>query len=410
MKTLSFFFLFTIVFLYQAFSQDSISVLWIGNSYTYVNDLPTMTSLLATSLGDEISFDSKTNGGYTFANQAADPLTYTKIKSKPWDYVILQAQSQEPSFPTSQVNSGTLPYAEQLADSVYANRFCSQVHYYMTWGRQNGDAQWDSINSFNKMNGRLRDAYLRFMDSTEASVSPVGSAWKYVRDHYPAINLYQADGSHPSVEGSYLAAATFYASMFRKSPVGASYISSLSQSTATILQEVAALTVMDSLSFFKLRTNDETAIAQFSIDQDNEVLQLWNESWRATSYEWDFGDGITSTDEHPAHNYINDGTFVITLIASNECGSDTLVQQVGVFTTGVDEQEVDYLIRSLGDGHFVIEGLASTASVELLSSDGKQLSKTVLIHHGKEVSINLSTYPKGVYYLKVDESTVKLMR
>ena len=139
-------------------AQDSVSVLFIGNSYTYVNDLPTVFSNLTISLGDEATIDSKTNGGFTFQNHLTDPLTHSKIQSKPWDFVVLQGQSQEPSFPTSQVNTATLPPAVQLADSVYDNRYCSQAMYFMTWGRQNGDPQWDSINTFNKMNLRLRDA------------------------------------------------------------------------------------------------------------------------------------------------------------------------------------------------------------------------------------------------------------
>lgn len=48
------------------YAQDSISVLFIGNSYTYVNDLPGMLGSLAASQGKEITIDSKTNGGYTF--------------------------------------------------------------------------------------------------------------------------------------------------------------------------------------------------------------------------------------------------------------------------------------------------------------------------------------------------------
>jgi hypothetical protein len=195
------------------FSQDSVSVLFIGNSYTYVNDLPSVFSQLTTSLGDEATVDAKTNGGFTFQNQLSDPVTMTKIHAKPWDYVVLQGQSQEPSFPFDQVNAQTLPPAVSLADSVYANGFCSQALYFMTWGRQVGDPQWDSINTFYKMNNRLRNAYVRIADSAHASVAPVGVAWKYIIDNHPTINLYAADGSHPSLEGTYLAACTFYASV-----------------------------------------------------------------------------------------------------------------------------------------------------------------------------------------------------
>lgn len=226
------------------FAQDSVSVLFIGNSYTYVNDLPSVFSQLTTSLGDEATVDSKTNGGFTFQNQLSDPVTMTKIHAKPWDYVVLQGQSQEPSFPFDQVNTQTLPPAVSLADSVYANGFCSQALYFMTWGRQVGDPQWDSINTFYKMNNRLRNAYVRIADSANASVAPVGVAWKYIIDNHPTINLYSPDGSHPSLEGTYLAACTFYASVYRKNSTGASYTAGLDPTVAGYLQNAADLAVL----------------------------------------------------------------------------------------------------------------------------------------------------------------------
>ena len=75
----------------------------------------------------------------------------------------------------------------------------------------------------------------------QATVSPVGAAWKYVRDNHPSIDLYTSDGSHPSIFGSYLAACVHYATIYRTSPIGTSFTSSISQSDANILQQAAAL-------------------------------------------------------------------------------------------------------------------------------------------------------------------------
>jgi hypothetical protein len=101
---------------------------------------------------------------------ANNAINYQKMQAQAWDYIILQGQSQEPSFPVQQVNTQTLPYALQLADSAKSIQPCSQVNFFMTWGRQNGDPQWDSINTFDKMNARLRAAYLRIADSAAAAV------------------------------------------------------------------------------------------------------------------------------------------------------------------------------------------------------------------------------------------------
>ncbi|MFO0494427.1 MAG: DUF4886 domain-containing protein, partial [Flavobacteriia bacterium] len=285
------------------YAQDSISVLFIGNSYTYVNNLPTVFNNLTQSLGDISTVDSKTNGGYTFQNHLSDAITHTKIHSRQWDFVVIQGQSQEPSFPTDQVNAQSLPPAVALADSVYNNWYCSQAVYFMTWGRQNGDPQWDSISTFDGMNARLRNAYMRIADSANASVSPVGVAWKYVRDNHPTINLYSSDGSHPSMEGTYLAACTFYSSLFRKSAVGASYTGGLAPSIAAQLQAAARLVVLDSISTWHLRGKEDLTVADFGQVINDFTVDFTNSSEHATSYEWDFGDGTSSIDHSPTHVY-----------------------------------------------------------------------------------------------------------
>ena len=390
----------------SSFSQDSISVLFVGNSYTYVNDLPTMISNLAISIGDEITFDSKTNGGFTFANQLNDPLTHTKIESKPWDYVVLQGQSQEPAFPYTQVNTNTLPQAVQLADSVYANRFCSQAMYFMTWGREVGDPQWDSINTFYKMNDRLRLAYLRITDSAQASVSPVGVAWKYVRDNHPTIQLYSGDGSHPSVEGSYLAACTFYASLFRKSPVGATYTSTLDVTTAGILQNAAALCVLDSLETWHLRSNDEVAIADFESMTTDLSVQFTNSSWRSTDFEWNFGDGATSNLSNPEHTYAMDGNYTVTLVASNECGDDTIQKVISVSLAGLPSNDIDeFRIAQLEKGLFQLASSSTLSLNEIALFDllGNEIgSRTIKLDSvSGNVQIDLRNFAEGIYTIRI---------
>ena len=377
-------------------AQDTTQVLFIGNSYTQVNDLPTLFSELALSKGKHPFVDTKANGGFTFQNHVNDPATFIKIKEKKWNYVVLQAQSQEPSFPYSQVTTATLPFSTQLADSVYANNFCSQPLYYMTWGRQNGDQQWDSINTFYKMNDRLRAGYMRFMEASEAAVAPVGVAWKYVRDTYPAINLYSSDGSHPSLEGSYLAACVFYAAIYRETPVNATYFSSVLPSTATILQNAAALVVLDSLSTWKLRANNETALARFLVSLTANSITTQNESWRSTNYSWDFGDGTTSTATSPSHTFSSTGNFTVQLIAQNECGSDTASMQVAVTQLGVEELNTAIQLHNNGNNTYEIFSLEKIDTIEVYNALGQQMNAVTLTNN----TLDLSLVAKGVYYIR----------
>ena len=395
--------LFSALFLMMfSYAQDSVSVLFIGNSYTYVNDLPTVFSNLTISLGDEATVDSKTNGGFTFQNHLADPLTHTKIQSKPWDFVVLQGQSQEPSFPTSQVNLETLPPAVQLADSVYDNRYCSQAMYFMTWGRQNGDIQWDSINTFDKMNLRLRNAYVRFADSAQGCVAPVGVAWKYVRDNHPMINLYSGDGSHPSPEGTYLAACTFYASVFRKSPVGAAYTFGLDPTIAGQLQNAAAICVLDSLQTWHLRSTPDLAIADFHVIQNGSSFDLINDSWRAQSYSWDFGDGATSTAENENHTYSADGTYTVQLVAYSECGNDTISMDVTINTAGTIAIDSDQIkVKSKGEGQFELLSALPVLSFRLFDLSGKAIEVKTQSLSEKQILLDLSALDGGIYFLIV---------
>ena len=113
----------------------------LGNSYTAANDLPEKVSKIASSLGDSVFYDSNTPGGYRLLNHATNATTLAKISQEDWDYVVIQAQSQEPSWPPSQVANEVLPYAAILNDSIKSNNLCTEVVFYMTWGRKYGDQQ-----------------------------------------------------------------------------------------------------------------------------------------------------------------------------------------------------------------------------------------------------------------------------
>ncbi len=340
-----------------SFSQDSISVLMIGNSYTYYNNQNSILSDLSASLGNHVTTQRKTNGGYTFALHASDPVTFQDINSNNWDYVILQAQSQEPSFPWGQVNTQTLPYAMSIADSIHSNYPCSQTMFFMTWGRENGDPQWDSINTFNKMNLRLRNAYLRFADSSGGSVSPVGVAWKYVRDNHPSIDLYTNDGSHPSLEGSYLAACTHYASLFQSSPIGASYTAGIDPSIAAILQNAASITVLDSINTWKLKHHDSLAQVYFydSITTSPETVQFFQSTEYIDSVVWDFGDGSTSNSNNPTHVYAQPGTYTVTLNGYGPCGGNVF-QGTVVINSNVElvNLENNIKFKTIAEGQYEI--------------------------------------------------------
>ncbi|MFZ9582311.1 MAG: hypothetical protein ACO28O_04985 [Crocinitomicaceae bacterium] len=380
-----------VIFSVQA--SDSLKVLFIGNSYTYANDLPGMFAQIASALGDWSFVDSKTNGGYTFQMHAQDPLTYQKIHAHPWNYVILQGQSQEPSFPFAQVNSQTLPFAVQISDSVHSIQPCAQVNFFMTWGRENGDPQWDSINTFHKMNDRLRSAYLRIADSSNGSVSPVGAAWRNFRDLYPSISLYSGDGSHPNTTGTFLAAATFYSALYHKTiPNNLSYNPGIDPIVLGNIIQCVNATVMDSLSTWKLMHHDSLLVfnATYLSGGIPGSYQFEANCPNCESLVWNFDDNQTAQGASVLHTF-QPGTFWVTCTGNNACGTytDSLFIQVG----GVNQLEHHSLkltIQAIGPNQWSIEPWSFGAEA-LKAFDYMGRHVPILAWKRSEVSLEFST-------------------
>lgn len=83
--------------------------------------------------------------------------------------------------------------------------------------------------------------------------------------------------------------------------------------------------------------------ASFSSNIFNQSVSFINSSTFG-SYLWNFGDGNTSQQISPTHNYVNGGMYQVMLIASNDCGNDTFTQEVVIFNTSVER---DLLLNSL---------------------------------------------------------------
>jgi hypothetical protein len=323
-------------------AQQKKEVLFIGNSYTYVNDLPNLVKEIALSFGDTLIHDSSTPGGANFNGHSSSAQTLAKINQQQWDYVVLQAQSQELSFSPFQVASDSYPYAEILVDSIFANSSCTEPLFFMTWGRKYGDQSncqfYPPVCTYLGMQQRLRESYLDMTFTHNTSCSPVGMAWKKSIEIDSTLNLYSSDNSHPSIYGSYLAACTFYASIFKKSAVGSTYWpNAIDSASAYILQQIGSSTVLDSLGVWNVFNAD------FGFQQYNDSISFINLSSNYESVFWDFGDGITSTDENPTHKFTLNGSYtvILTAITNAACIEDTQTISITVnINTEIDELKV----------------------------------------------------------------------
>ena len=322
-----------------AHGQTVKRALFLGNSYTQVNNLPQLIAQVAASAGDSLVVDSNTPGGYTLQGHSANPTSQSKIMQGNWDYVVLQEQSQLPSFPINQVMTDVFPYAKLLDSLVNVSNSCTETMFYMTWGRKNGDASncgwWPPVCTYEGMDSLLRLRYRMMADSNHAVVSPIGVVWNYIRQNFPAIELYQADQSHPSEAGSYAAACCFYTAIYLKNPMLIAYDYSLSEADADNIRQVVEGVVYDHLTYWNLGKYNPVSDFIHVISNDSQVV-FTNLSHNASDYAWDFGDGHHSTSENPVHSYDTIGSYDVSLIASHCNYSDTITKVITITTTDID--------------------------------------------------------------------------
>lgn len=200
-------------------SKFDLRVLFVGNSYTFYNDLPELFVTLAASGGKAVYQDSSTANGYTLLRHAdtedkIGKITVDKISnpSQIWDYVILQEQSTCPVNAFEDFESGSKKLTDMIVEAS------AKPAFYMTWGRKDG---FEGL-SFEDMNNALETAYSEVANPKNELLVPIGSVWGKIRDEDElfSLKLWNKDGSHPSYVGSYLNACVFYAVFFNESPVG----------------------------------------------------------------------------------------------------------------------------------------------------------------------------------------------
>jgi len=393
-------------FLTAGLQAKSIRVLFLGNSYTYVNSLPQLTADVASSVMDTVIFNQNTIGGYTLQQHLSDATSIGLIQAGNWDYVVLQEQSQLPSFPIAQVEQDVFPYAHLLDSIIDLYNPCGRTVFYMTWGRKNGDASncafYPPLCTYQGMDSLLNLRYRMMADSNDALVSPVGAVWHYIRDHDPLIELYQADESHPSAAGSYAAACCFYTCLFRKDPMNISYDFSLSAADADSIRRAVKAVVFDSLPEWNIGKFDPHA---FFSDTTYHPLEIsfGNQSSNADSYLWDFGDGNASADFSPTHLYAADGIYTVVLHAYHCDQEDSFQLSVNVQSqNGIQDLNSAHAVvyPNPSNDHLNLDQLelnSGNTDLEIREQNGRLVSKFQISSQTR--SIDISELKPGVYYL-----------
>lgn len=293
------------------------SILFIGNSYTHMNSMPVLFDKVAEAKGVKMHVEMNALSNHSFKMHSLRPELYAKLRERKWDYVVFQGFSRELSYPEKHIDTASLPYFQQMLDSVYANNTCTNVLLYMTWGYKDGVVDRPEIDTYTKMSDSIRKGYEYVSMKYNLPIVPVGQVWQEVRNN-SKINLYREDGQHPTLEGSFLIAYTFFTAIFKNTPIG-SYSKGILDKDANFIANTAYKYVNLHLEDFKLignvvkvkavRTSTGEYLAHCSAFFPN-----------ATSLKWYFGDGKSSLDSIVTHKFKYAQEYIVTLVVEEECG------------------------------------------------------------------------------------------
>lgn len=145
-------------------------------------------------------------------------------------------------------------------------------------------------------------------------------------------------------------------------------------------------------------------VANFIAYPNFENVFFSNLSANSTSCQWDFGDGVSSTAFNPSHTYTNSGIYNVKLIACNNCGCDTLLNQVTVVVSGVDELSTESIIKitpNPNNGLFILQiGKEFISRVEIIDIQGNLIYKEDYSYNNNTaINIKLESAP-GIYFVR----------
>jgi len=192
------------------------NILFLGNSYTEgtgcSNSLDFFVQKIAEGAGFSATTDRSSAGGTLLSWHATNSLD--RIKNGDWDAVVMQDQSQRPSFGSGYVYSNILPDVRALVQAMRETNVCTLPVFFQTWGKRDGDtgncgpAPYDALCTFEGVQDQLTEAYNTMAYVAQPSkVAPAGEAWRT----FPNRNsLFSHDGSHASCHGTFLAASTIF--------------------------------------------------------------------------------------------------------------------------------------------------------------------------------------------------------
>ncbi|MEY2938188.1 MAG: hypothetical protein RL062_777, partial [Bacteroidota bacterium] len=305
--------------------------------------------------------------------------------------------------------------ARQLNDSVVKYSPCGETVFYQTWGRQNGDdsncPNWPPVCTYAGMDSLLQLRYGMMADSNQAIVSPVGACWRYIRSHYPDVVLYNADQSHPSLLGSYVAALSFYSTIFRESCNSVTYNPGLTDLEISIAHEAVDFVIVNHWLDWNIGQFDYHPI--ITLDTLGMSVSANFECSDCDSVRWSTGDGGIYYTSQLMHQFAQPGLYGVTLVIYR-CGKyysqywEVLVQMPNAI---IDQKQISKFQRISESQITVLGHDLGTLELGLYNVQGQLIERYSSQYSSEhQIVVDLKNNGRGMYFLKTNRTQDPIYR
>ena len=169
-----------------------------------------------------------------------------------------------------------------------------------------------------------------------------------------------------------------------------------------------------SLQRTKYVTPTKLPVAGFTYIDNQGTVSFTSTSTNATSYSWNFGDLSTGNTANPTHTYTNVGNFLVTLIVTNSCGTDTITQVINITIIGINEviiNNINIYPNPVKDMLFIDLNNSNLINSEISITD---IPGNIVINNKIDklnYSIDLSKLNKGMYFININNvNTYKFVK
>ncbi|CAG0975435.1 MAG: T9SS type A sorting domain-containing protein [Bacteroidetes bacterium] len=154
-----------------------------------------------------------------------------------------------------------------------------------------------------------------------------------------------------------------------------------------------------------LNPTNKNIVADFTFTPNLFQVTFTNTSQNAAFYFWDFGDGNTSTQQHPIHTYNTDNSYNVTLVANYNCdGTDTVYKTVTI-ATGIIKNELEInteiFPNPAKDAINIRVKNISLQSISLFNAQGKLATEIYTSPSNNQYTIPVSSFAKGIYFIRL---------